>query len=60
MIAYFKCLCKSKDKELAKKLRSLGYEIKVTDWDLIAQKEAKQYGLKMPFVVENGEARLWM
>lgn len=61
MILYIRCLCKSKDKLAAKKLKQQGYEIRRTRNNPAYAKEAAQYGLKLPIIVENGEARrLWM
>lgn len=57
MIAYIYCKCTKKNRELTKKFKESGYEVRHTKYNSNYSKEAKEYGLKLPFVVENGEAR---
>lgn len=56
MIAYFKCVCTTKHRLLAKRLRDEGFEIRITNRNPVHRKEAKDYGLRMPFVVVDGKA----
>lgn len=56
-VVYFKCMCKSSDRQRARQLRAEGYEVKVVKSNPLLRLEAKDYGLRMPFVVENGKAR---
>jgi hypothetical protein len=61
MIVYFKCLCRSADKLEAIRLRDeLGAEIRVIKNNPQWREEAESYGMKLPFIVEDGKARpLW-
>lgn len=56
MIVYFKCLCMSTDRIKAQQLKAEGHEIKVVDMNPQYRKEAKAYGVKLPFKVIDGEA----
>lgn len=58
MIAYFRCACTSYDKFRIKHLINKGYEVRVIKGNPQWRKEAKCYNLKMPFIVENGIARV--
>lgn len=51
MKAYFKCMCRSKDKILIKKLLDQGVEVVIIGSDPIKRAEARQYKMKPPFIV---------
>lgn len=57
MKAYFRCICTSRHKRLVAELKAQGYEIIVIKGDLELRREARQYKLSFPFVVENGVGR---
>jgi hypothetical protein len=61
MIVYFKCLCRSAEKLEAKRLREThNAVIRVVKNNPEWRKEVAKYKMKLPFIVENGEARpLW-
>lgn len=54
MIAYFKCLCRSSDKVLAKRYKEQGIEVRVTKNNTAYRDEAAKFKTKMPFLVDNG------
>lgn len=56
MIAYFRCVCKSADKLLARKLQGEGVEIRLTKNNPENREASKLYGCKMPFIVQDGVA----
>lgn len=55
-VAYFKCLCKSSDKQRAAELRSDGVVVRDIRRNIEWRREAKQYGLRLPIIVTNGKA----
>lgn len=57
MIAYFYCLCKSKDRIKAGELKRSGVEIRLTKHNREYRDQAKQYGLELPILVDDGVAR---
>lgn len=61
MIVYFRCLCKVSDKMEAKRLKDqYSAEIRIVKDNSVWRQEAASYGMRLPFIVENGEARpLW-
>ena len=52
MILYIKCLCKSREKILAKRYSTLGYEVRNVGKNQAWKVEARKYGLPLPFTVE--------
>lgn len=59
MIVYFRCLCKSQDKLWAKRLReTYRAEIRQTKNSPKHREEAKLYGLKLPFIVEDSDKKI--
>ena len=56
MIVYFKCICKSSDKLLAKNLQAQGYEVRDIRRNLEWRKQAREYKMKPPFKVADGIA----
>lgn len=54
MTAYFRCICRSSEKLLAKRLQSEGYEIRDIRQNFEWRKEARQYDAKLPFTVVDG------
>lgn len=53
MIAYFKCLCQSKDRLLAQKLKDQGAEVIIVKGNSQLIATAQQYCLKLPFMVKD-------
>lgn len=58
MIAYFYCLCKSRDRVKARELKAAGIEIRLTKHNPAYHEEAARYGLKLPILVDDGKASL--
>ena len=51
-IAYYKCLCKSQHKLMAKQLSSQGIEVRVIKNNPEWRELAKQYNVALPFLVD--------
>lgn len=55
MIVYVRCRCKSKLQ--IQKLESEGAEVRNIKHNPEWAKQARQYGMKLPFIVRGGKAR---
>lgn len=57
MKAYFKCVCRSREKLLAKELRGQGVEVVVVRNSPAWAKYTRQHGIYFPFMIERGKPK---
>lgn len=55
-VAYFKCLCRAVDKQIASRLRAEGIEVRDIRQNKEWRIEARQYGIQLPILVTDGKA----
>lgn len=51
MIIYMRCACTSKDRLWVSELRKNGHEVRLVNRNPKWRKEAREYGLRLPFKV---------